>query len=106
MLRAARTRNLGSGQAAISQAGQNAGQELSETNAGIQAKNAGVKVQQQQNAEKGLEGLYGTNVGAGEQALGESNSALKDAGSLSNFWQQLLLQGVQSAGQAAAGAGK
>ena len=52
MLRAARTRNLGSGQAAISQAGQNAGQELSETNAGIQAKNAGVKVQQQRGMPK------------------------------------------------------
>ena len=47
----------------------------------------------------GLEGLYGENVNAGENALGLSNSALNSAGNLKDFWQQLLLQGVQSGGQ-------
>ena len=103
LLRAARTRNAGAAPAAIDAASQRAGQQLSQTNAGIQTNNANLQQKQKQAGISGLEGLYGENVGAGENALGLSTGALKDAGSLQNFWQQLLMQGVQSGGQVAGG---
>lgn len=102
LLRAGRTHNIGSGQAATSAASRNAGQELSQVNAGIQSKNADLEQKQRQSALSTEEGLYGTNVGAGENALGLSNTSLNDAGNLKDFWQQLLLQGVQSGGQVGA----
>jgi hypothetical protein len=101
LLRAARTRNIGSAQPAISQASRVASQDLSQTNAGIQKASADLGAKRQSQAQSGLEGLYGENVGAGISALNSSDSALKDAGSLQNFWQKLLLQGVSSGGQAA-----
>ena len=101
-LRAARTRNIGSGQAATEEAGRGAGQELSQINAGIQTNNANLKAKQQAEAEGGLGKMYGEDVGAGEGALGLSNQSLTGAGNLSDFWQQLALQGVQSAGQVGA----
>lgn len=102
-LRAARTRNIGSGQSTISQAGRDAAEQLSQRNAGIQTQNANLKAKQQSDAEHELGSLYGTDVGAGESALGISNSALNNAGNLQNFWQQMLLQGMSSAGTAASG---
>jgi hypothetical protein len=106
-LRANRTRNIGSGQAASAAADRGASQDLSQINAGLQVKNADLKAKQQQEGLAGEGALYGEDVGAGENALGLSTGALKDAGSLSNFWQQLMLQGVASGGQvAAAAAGK
>jgi hypothetical protein len=87
----------------MSSAAQQSGQNLSQVNAGIQSQNANLAQKKQQSAESGLEGLYGTNVGAGIGALGQSTGALNDAGNLKSFWQSLLQQGMQSAGQAAAG---
>lgn len=98
LLRAARTRNAGAAPAAIGEANRGASQELSQINAGIQGRNADLQQRQKAQALQGLEGLYGENVGAGETALGLSSGALKDAGSLQNFWQNLLMQGVKSAG--------
>jgi hypothetical protein len=103
LLRAARTRNAGAAPAAIDTASENASKNLSQVNAGIQTNNANLQQKQKQSALSGLEGLYGENVGAGENALGLSTSALNDAGHLNNFWQQMILQGMQSAGQAATG---
>ena len=103
LLRAARTRNAGAASAAIGASNRAAGQELSQINSGIQTRNADLQQKQRQQGISGLEGLYGENVGAGENALGLSTGALKDAGSLSNFWQDLLLQQMKN-GQAAAGA--
>ena len=102
LLRAARTRNAGAAPAAIGASNRAAGEDLSQVNAGIQSKNADLQQKQRQQGISGLEGLYGENVGAGEQALGLSTGAIKDAGSLDNFWQDLLKQGIQSAGQAGA----
>ena len=107
LLRAARTRNVGAAPAAIDSSNQHASENLSQTNAGIQTKNADLQQRQRQQGISGLESLYGTDVGAQENALGQSDTALKDAGSLTNFWQQLLMQGVKSGGDvAAAFAGK
>lgn len=105
-LRANRTRNIGSGQAAGAAANRGASQDLSQVNAGIQTGNANLKAKQQQEGLSGEGALYGEDVGAGESALGLSNSAVGDAGKLQNFWQQYLLQGMQDADKAAtAGAG-
>ena len=101
LLRAARTRNIGSAQPAISEASRNASQNLSQTNAGIQKSSADLAQKKQSQAQSALGSLYGENVNAGENALGISNSALKDAGSLSNFWQELLKQGMQGGGDVA-----
>lgn len=106
LLRAARTRNVGSAPAAIDQSSRNAGQDLSQINAGIQTNNADLQQKQKQAGISGLEGLYGENVNAGEGALGLSNSALGDAGKLQDFWQTYLLQAMSTANKAAeAGAG-
>lgn len=104
LLRAARTRNEGAAGGTIAQVNRQGGENLSQTNANIQTKNADLAQKKQQEGLSGLQGLYGENVGAGENALNLSNSALKDAGSLQNFWQQLLLQGVQTAGTVGAAA--
>lgn len=101
-LRAARTRNIGSGQATTSQAGRNAAEQLSQTNANIQSENANLKAKQSAQAEGALGSIYGTDVNAGNNALGISNNALNDAGNLKSFWQNLMLQGLQSGGEVAA----
>jgi hypothetical protein len=102
LLRAARTRNAGAAPAAIGASNRAAEQELSGINAGIQTKDADLQQKQRQQGISGLEGLYGENVGAGENALGLSTGAIKDAGSLQNFWQNLLMQGLKT-GAAAGG---
>ncbi len=87
-LRAARTRNAGSEQAATAEGSRNAGQELSQVNAGIQTNNANLKAKQQAGAESGLGSLYGEDVNAGNNALGLSNQALGMAGNQKpGFWQ-------------------
>lgn len=102
-LLAARTKNAGTADAAIAKSGEAASQNLSTANLKAQNENQQLKTQQQQNGLKTLGSLYGTNTSAELGGLNASNSALKDAGELSPFWQKLLLQGVQSGGQAAAG---
>jgi len=100
-LLSARTRNAGSGAAAIAKSAEGAQQNLGNEAVGIQNENTQAKLKQQQQGLSGLQGLYGTNEGEALGGLGASNTALKDASSVPNFWQQLALQGVQSAGQAA-----
>lgn len=102
LLRASRTRNAGAAPTAIANANRAGSQNLSQVNAGIQTRNADLQQKQRQEGISGLGNLYGEDVGAANQDLGLSNSALNDAGNLKNFWQQLLLQGVQTGGQVAA----
>jgi hypothetical protein len=75
-LQAARTNNAGSFAPAAAQAGHDATAQLSDAALGVQNQNAMLKQQQQQEGISGEEGMYDTNVGAGENALGLSNSAL------------------------------
>lgn len=93
---AVRTRNVGAVPAAIADSNRGASENLSQTNAGIQTRNADLMQRQHQAGISGLEDLYKTNVGAGENALGLSNSSLNDAGNLKNFWQDLLMQGMKN----------
>jgi len=101
-LLAARTKNAGTADAAIAKAGESASQNLSKANLATQNANQQLKVQQQNTGLRGLQGLYGTNEGAAMGGLNASNTALKNAADVPNFWQNLLMQGVNSAGKVAA----
>lgn len=70
-LRAARTRNAGAGEAATAASTRSAGQQLSQAALRTQLANAQAKMQQQGQAESGLEGLFSTNAGLSVNALGE-----------------------------------
>jgi hypothetical protein len=102
-LLSARTKNAGTADAAIAKSGESASQNLSKANLATQNENQQLKTQQQGEGLKGLQGLYGTNESAAVGGLNASNTALKDAGDQSNFWQKLLMQGMQN-GASAAGA--
>jgi hypothetical protein len=93
-LLSARTKNAGTADAAIAKSGEAASQNLSKANLGAQVENQQVKQEQQNTGLKGLNSLYGTNESAALGGLGESNTALKDAASVPNVWQQMLLQGT------------
>ena len=101
LLRAARTHNAGAVGGAVDAANRTASQNLSGINAGIQEKNADLQQKQHQQGLNGLESLYGTNVNAGENAIGLSTGALNDAGHLNNFWQDLLKQQLQNGSEVA-----
>jgi hypothetical protein len=96
LLRASRTGNVGAAPAAIAQANRQGSEDLSQTNAKIQTNNANLKQNQKQEALSGLEGLYGQNVNAANQALGLSTNALNDAGNLKNVWKGFLYPGGQN----------
>jgi hypothetical protein len=100
-LYAARTRNAGAAQGAIGNATRGAGANLSRSAVGTEVNSANLANQNQRSALAGLGGLYGTEVGAGENALGLSNSALSgaDQSAANNPWNKLLLQGLQTGGQ-------
>lgn len=100
-LLSARTKNAGTADAAIAKSGEAASQNLSKANLSAQNENQQLKTQQQQTGLKTLGSLYGTNTSAELGGLNASNTALKDAGELSPFWQKLLMQGIQSGGQVA-----
>ena len=95
-LLAARTKNAGTADSAIAKSGEAASQNLSKANLGTQIENQQVKQQQQGEGLKGLGSLYGTNESTALGGLNASTGALKDAGDQQNFWQKLLLQGMQN----------
>lgn len=104
-LYAARTRNAGGAKAAIGQGVRGAGQNLSNAAVGTELSNANLQQRQQQAGMSGLESLYGTDIGAGENALGLSNNALGVANQAdaNNPWMKILQTGMSAAGDAASG---
>lgn len=108
-LLAARTKNAGTADAAIAQSGRQASQQLGKSALDISGKNADLQQTQQQEGLRGEQGLYGTELGASQNALGLSNQALGLANQAKpTFLQQLGSQaafGALSAAQAAAGGG-
>lgn len=89
-LYAARTRNAGGAKAAIGQGVRSAGENLSKTAVGTEVQNAKLGQQKQQEAQQRLQGLYGTSLGEGENALGLSNTALNIANQAKpSFWQTI-----------------
>jgi hypothetical protein len=101
-LYAARTKNAGGAKQAIGEAVRGAGENLSNAAVGTELSNANLQQKQQQAGQSGLSNLYGTDLSQGNEALGLSNQALNIANQAKPFWQQALLQGMQSGGQAAA----
>lgn len=75
--RSAATNNAGASTGLVSAANQDATRALSDAALGVQNRNALLKEQQRQEGLSGLEGLYGENIGGGENALGLSNNALQ-----------------------------
>ena len=86
-LRAARTGNAGGSDAAIAQAARTGGETASAGALGTQIKNAQLKEQQREQATSGMEGLYGTNMGASVNALNSVAANVNaDTNNESNGW--------------------
>ena len=107
-LRAARTHNAGTADAAIGEGTRGASQALSKAALGTQLANARMKEGERQAATSGLEGLYGTNTGASVNALGEvaqNVNANTNAENASWDWAKYILDpAMAAAGQAGAAA--
>jgi len=85
-LYAARTKNSGGMGDAIASSARTAGQQLGQESVGIEAQNAQLKQKQRQAGLSGLESLNSTEMGAGLNALGLSNSALQAENQWHNPW--------------------
>lgn len=97
-LLAARTRNAGAGANAIQQSGRNAGDELSRVATGTEVGSANLANEQQQNAQKELGGIAGTELGGSLKALGLGNDALGvENNAHPSFWSQMAQTGGQLA---------
>ncbi len=86
-LQAARTRNSAGYSGALDSAARSAQQTASQNEMGLQAANANLKQQQQQQGLSALQGLYGTNMSSMNSALGLGPATLQaraDGGS----WMQ------------------
>ncbi len=108
-LEESRTRNAGGAGMALSKAARESGKNLVTSTLQTRIANEGLKEQQREGAQKGLEGLYGVNVGGANEASGnvarnvQANAAQEDA---SWGWAKNILQPVLSAaGHAAGGMG-
>jgi hypothetical protein len=69
-LEAARTRNSGATSSVLDQAMRRKGQILSQNALNVQGENANLKQRQRSQALSGLEGMYGTDVGAQLKSMG------------------------------------
>lgn len=99
-LMAARTRNAGAADKAISDASRSAGEQFSNEGLGIGLANQKLKQAQRQSAQSGLEGLTGLETGASNNALGNvaananaNNNAVKNSWS----WASDILSPVLGA---------
>lgn len=108
-LQAARTNNAGAFAPVAAQSGHDATSQLSDAALGVQNNDARLRQAQQAEGISGLQNQYSTNVGAGENALGLSNSALNtqlqagQTGWLQNTMG--VLNGISGLGRSAAGLG-
>lgn len=102
---AARTNNAGGSAPILAQVAHDATGQLSDAALGIQNQNAQLKQQQQAEGLQGLEGMYNTNVGAGENALNLSNSALNTANTADNSAFARNMKLWQTGASVLAGAG-
>lgn len=104
-LQAARTRNAGAPAAAVASGVRGAGEGLSTANLDTNLANQKAKLAQTSQAESGLQGLYGTDVNAGNTALGQVAplvNANTEAQNASWDWAKDLFDPIlQAAGQGA-----
>ena len=98
-LLAARTRNAGGADMAISDAVRGAGQQFSENALDTEVRDAEMKEGQKQSALKGLQGIYGVDVGGANDALGmvAPNVRADTEVRANDPWNQFL-SGMASAG--------
>jgi hypothetical protein len=98
-LNSARTRNAGGFANSLDEAARIKGRQLSQNSLGVQNENATVKLQQKAEAQKALQGIYGTDTSAQLEAMG---LIPKDIGEQTKSqtvgWQQQL--GGQAIGDA------
>lgn len=100
-LMAARTKNAGTAQNAIAAGVHGAGENLSQAALSTATGNANLQQKQQQAGIQGEQNLYGTDLGASQNALGISNSALgvQEQADENNPWMKLATAGVQGAAE-------
>lgn len=96
-LYSARTRNAGGAKAAVGEGVRAAGKNLSDAALNTEITSAKLANQQQEQAQRGLQGLYGTELSGGENALGLSNQALGITNQAKpSFWQQIATTGAKN----------
>lgn len=78
-LNAMRTRNTGATSSVLDQAARRQAQTLSQNALGVENKNANLEQQQRAQGLSGLEGMYGTDVGAQLKSMGIQNQDLDTA---------------------------
>ena len=78
-LNAMRTRNTGATSSVLDQAARRQAQTLSQNALGVENKNANLQQQQRAQGLSGLEGMYGTDVGAQLKSMGIQNQDLDTA---------------------------
>ena len=104
-LAGARTRNGGGYTAALDEASRQKGKQESMGNLDIASKNAGLKNEQQQFAQKSLQGLYGTDTDAMLKAMGLVPQDIQaQAAADKTGWVQDLSGIMSSLGQLGGGA--
>jgi hypothetical protein len=97
-LTAARTRNAGGFTNALDEAARVKNRQLSTNALGISNQNANVKLGQQQDAQKALQGLYGTDTSAQLSAMGLVPGAVNSQVNAGNSgWLQNLEGGLKTA---------
>lgn len=105
-LNAARTRNTAGYNAALDEGARTGAQQNSQDELGIEAANAQLKQQQQQQALSSLGGLYGTGVSAGESYYGMAPSTINAETNAGNSgWLQNTEGIISSLGQLGGGVG-
>lgn len=103
-LKAARTGNVGSADAAIEQSARDAGQQLSKSALGVQTSNAALKQKQMEDAQRELGGLYNTSTGGSIGALGQvasnvdaNTKAAQQSTDADLGWAKFILQAAGTA---------
>ena len=101
---AATTRNAGGFQAALDDAARQRTKAAAGTSEGIAAQNAGVKQQQQQDAARGLQGMYGTDTSGMLNAMNQEHEDVNSEVDASKAgWLQNTTGLLDSLGDAAKG---
>lgn len=106
-LLAARTRNAGGADAAVADAARSAGQGLNKAAVSTEVQNAQLKQQQQQGGQRGLEGLYGTQISGASKDMADAGKAYSDAASLNGMdpWKKYLIDAAKGVAVGAATVG-
>lgn len=103
---AARTRNDAGFGAALAEAARDRAKNLASTSSGIATQNAQLKQQQQSDAARMLQGLYGTDVNAQQGMTGQANQAIQNEIDASKTgWLQNMSGFLGTLGSLGGGAG-